>query len=93
MTSSATDFAMACTEYLLTVLLALTTAVASGDDESSSDVPPQNGNGTDSNESVAEGEMVSELGKSVMYVFQARNDDYWFGSNDVGRYHSDPGGH
>jgi ligand-binding sensor domain-containing protein len=29
------------------------------------------------------------LGKSVMYVFQARNNDYWFGSNDRGVYRYD----
>ena len=35
------------------------------------------------------GEIVSELGKSVMYVFHARNNDYWFGSNDRGVYRYD----
>src|SRR6478609_8166902 len=35
------------------------------------------------------GEVVSELGKSVMYVHHARNDDYWFGSNDRGVYRYD----
>lgn len=38
---------------------------------------------------VARGETVSELGKSVMYVFQAKNNDYWFGSNDRGVYRYD----
>ena len=38
---------------------------------------------------VAKGETVSELGKSVMYVFQAKNNDYWFGSNDRGVYRYD----
>src|SRR6185436_9522448 len=37
----------------------------------------------------AKGEIVSELGKSVMYVFHARNNDYWFGSNDRGVYRYD----
>ena len=37
----------------------------------------------------AKGEVVPELGKSVMYVFQARNNDYWFGSNDRGVYRYD----
>ena len=37
----------------------------------------------------ARGETVPELGKSVMYVFQARNNDYWFGSNDRGVYRYD----
>jgi hypothetical protein len=35
------------------------------------------------------GEVVAELGKSVMYVYHARNDDYWFGSNDRGVYRYD----
>lgn len=34
----------------------------------------------------AKGEIVSNLGKSVMYIFQAKNNDYWFGSNDRGVY-------
>src|SRR5687768_3655405 len=38
---------------------------------------------------VAKGATVSELGKSVMYVFQARNNDYWFGSNERGVYRYD----
>ena len=75
--------------YLLTVLLAVITAAASGQSQSSSSMPPQSGNGVDSNISVAKGEIVSELGKSVMYVFQAKNDDYWFGSNDRGVYRYD----
>lgn len=39
----------------------------------------------------AKGEVVSELGKSVMYVIQAKNGDYWFGSNERGvyRYHGE----
>lgn len=38
---------------------------------------------------VAKGETVAELGKSVMYVFQGKNADYWFGSNDRGVYRYD----
>src|SRR4051812_19293713 len=37
----------------------------------------------------AEGEAVPELGRSVMYVVQAKNNDYWFGSNDRGVYRYD----
>ena len=37
----------------------------------------------------AKGEVVPELGKSVIYVFQAKNNDYWFGSNDRGVYRYD----
>jgi ligand-binding sensor domain-containing protein len=38
---------------------------------------------------VAKGEIVSELGTSATYVFQAKNSDYWFGSNDRGVYRYD----
>jgi ligand-binding sensor domain-containing protein len=43
----------------------------------------------DNKATAAKGEIVSELGKSVMYVFQAKNNDYWFGSNDRGVYRYD----
>lgn len=35
------------------------------------------------------GVAVKELGKGVMYVHQAKNGDYWFGSNDHGAYRYD----
>ena len=38
---------------------------------------------------VAKGEIVSELGQSAMYVLQAKNNDYWFGSNDRGVFRHD----
>ena len=81
-----TDFALVRTGYLRTVLLAVTTAVASGLAQSSSSMQPLDGSGEDSNVTVAKGEIVSELGTSAMYVFQAKNSDYWFGSNDRGVY-------
>jgi ligand-binding sensor domain-containing protein len=37
----------------------------------------------------AKGEVVTELGKGVMYVLQTKNNDYWFGSNDNGVYRFD----
>lgn len=37
----------------------------------------------------ATGVLVSELGESAIYVFQAKNNDYWFGSNDRGVYRYD----
>jgi ligand-binding sensor domain-containing protein len=37
----------------------------------------------------ATGVFVSDLGQSAMYVFQAKNNDYWFGSNDRGVYRYD----
>ncbi len=75
--------------YLLTVLLAVAIAAASGQDPNSSSILQQNGNGDEANGSVAKGAVVSELGTSAMYVFQAKNSDYWFGSNDRGVYRYD----
>lgn len=36
--------------------------------------------------SPARGETVSELDKAIWYVFQAKNNDYWFGSKERGVY-------
>lgn len=35
---------------------------------------------------VAKGQIVAELDKAIWHVFQARNNDYWFGSHDRGVY-------
>ncbi len=40
----------------------------------------------DSKPAATKGEVVSELGQSAMYVFQAKDVTYWFGSNDRGVY-------
>lgn len=37
----------------------------------------------------ARGEIAAELDSAIFYVFQARNQDYWFGSNDLGVYRFD----
>ena len=34
---------------------------------------------------VVKGEIVSELDKAIWHVFQAKNGDYWFGSDDRGQ--------
>ena len=49
---------------------------------------PKAGSG-DPKPAAATGETVSGLGKSAMYVLQAKNNDYWFGSNDRGVYRYD----
>ena len=67
-------------------LIAALTACAAGQDTSPPAKSDQKANSNDKNATVAKGEIVSELGKSVMYVFQAENNDYWFGSNDRGVY-------
>jgi hypothetical protein len=70
-----TDFSLVRAGYLLTVLLVVATAVDSGLAQSSSSIQPQDGSGDNSNVPVAKGEIVSELGTSAMYVFQAKNGD------------------
>jgi ligand-binding sensor domain-containing protein len=52
-------------------------------------VQKTDGTSNDKNAPTTKGEIVSELGKSVMYVLQARNNHYWFGSNDRGAYRYD----
>lgn len=37
----------------------------------------------------AKGEIVSELDKAIWYIFQAKNNDYWFGSKERGVYRYD----
>lgn len=71
-------------------MMALTTvgalyAPAAGEDKSTPAKTEQITDGASSDKkAAAKGEGVPELGKSVMYVFQAKNNDYWFGSNDRG---------
>lgn len=72
----------------LSLIAALSTCTA-GQDKSPPTKSAQKADGNDPKAPVAEGEIVSELGKSVMYVFQAKNNDYWFGSNDRGVYRYD----
>lgn len=38
---------------------------------------------------VAKGEFVTELDDAIWHVFQAKNNDYWFGSRDQGVYRYD----
>ena len=47
------------------------------------------GQGNDQKPTVAKGVTVSELDKAIFYVYQAKNNDYWFGSNDRGVYRHD----
>ncbi|MBX7104303.1 MAG: hypothetical protein K1X57_09480 [Gemmataceae bacterium] len=37
----------------------------------------------------ARGEVVTEMSKAIWYVFQCKNGDYWFGSDDSGVYRYD----
>lgn len=70
-------------------IIAALSACAAGQDQSESSTSTQNVDGSDQKGPVAKGEIVSELGKSATYVFQAMNSDSWFGSNDRGVYRYD----
>ncbi|QDU23757.1 ligand-binding sensor domain-containing protein [Urbifossiella limnaea] len=59
-------------------LVAAVVAGAAGQDRPATEKAP-----------AARGEVVAELGRSVMYVFHAKSGDYWFGSNDRGVYRYD----
>jgi ligand-binding sensor domain-containing protein len=65
-------------------LIAALSACAVGQDKSPKS--SEKVSGDDQKPTPANGKIVSELGKSVIYVLQAKNNDYWFGSNDRGVY-------
>lgn len=65
--------------------VALLSACAAGQDSK----PAVKADDTDRKATPAKGKVVTELGKGVMYVFQAKSGDYWFGSNDRGVYRYD----
>jgi hypothetical protein len=70
--------------------LVLTTLILLGPCAAGQDGKPvEKADGTDRKVTVAKGEVVTELGESVMYVFQAKGGEYWFGSNDRGVYRFD----
>src|SRR5262245_61165126 len=70
-------------------LIAALSACAAEQEKSPPATSEQKANSNDENATVAKGEIVSEPGKSAMYVLQAKNNDYWFGSNDRGVYRYD----
>ena len=70
-------------------LIAALSAFTAGQDESLTTTLARKDDGNDRKVLVARGEIVSELGNSATYVFQARNSDDWFGSNDRGVYRYD----
>lgn len=45
--------------------------------------------GNDQRPTLARGQAVSELDEAIWHVFQAKNGDYWFGSQDRGVYRYD----
>ena len=70
-------------------LIATMSVITFGQDRSPSTTSAQKANGNDLKGPIAKGAIVSGLGESAMYVFQAMNSDYWFGSNDRGVYRYD----
>lgn len=79
-----------CALIALSLVTALSACVT-GREMDSKSVPAQEDDRTsnDRRTAFATGEVVSETSKSILYVFQARNDDYWFGSDDGGVYRHD----
>lgn len=67
------------------VALSLLCAGAAGQTEK----PAEKADSKDKAATAAKGEIVADLGKSVMYVFQDKDNTYWFGSNDRGVYRYD----
>lgn len=79
---------------LFDILIALSfiaaiSVITAGQDKSPSTTSIEKANVNDLKVPIAKGAIVSGLGKSAMYVFQATNSDYWFGSNDRGVYRYD----
>jgi len=75
-----------CHAVLTLTFVAALSACAAGQDKSPPDkAEPRAGSTSNAKKATAaKGEIVPELAKSVMYVFQAKNNDHWFGSNDRG---------
>jgi len=77
-----------CPFIALSFLAALSACVA-GQDDGSPAISVRQANGSDQTAHLAKGEFVSELDQAILYIFQAKNNTYWFGSNDRGVYRYD----
>ena len=77
------------TGWVLPVLLAVAIAAAAGQDKGSPAKSAGQGNSASNDQgvTVAKGEIVTELDKAILYIFQAKDNTYWFGSNVQGVYH------
>ena len=78
-----------CRAVIALVLIAALSACTAAQDKSPPAKSAQKADSNDTEGNCCQRRDVSELGKSVMYVFQAKNNDYWFGSNDRGVYRYD----
>ncbi len=68
-------------------LIAALSARAAGQDKSPPVKPAPKADHT--SVTVAKGEIVAKLDQAIFYVFQAKDNTYWFGSNDRGVYRYD----
>ncbi len=73
------------TGLALALVLALSSCVAGQDKDPPAKSAPEAG-GNDQKPTVAQGQTVSELDVAIWHVFQAKNGDYWFGSQNRGVY-------
>ena len=69
----------------LSFIAALSFCAAGQDQGPTALSTPQSG-GNDTKPSATKGETVFELDDAIWYVFQAKDDAYWFGSNEQGVY-------
>ncbi len=65
-------------------LIAVLSAGGAGQDKTPK--PDSKADGNDKKAPVAKGETVTELDKAIFYIFQAKDNTYWFGSNERGVY-------
>src|SRR4051812_21995510 len=74
--------------WVLPVLLAVAIAAAAGQDKGSPAKSARQGNSASNGQevTVAKGELVTELDKAILYIFQAKDNTYWFGSDGQGVY-------
>ena len=72
--------------WIVPSLIVALSACAAGQDKSPPVKSASRAGDNDQKTPVAKGEIVTELDKAIWHVFQAKNNDYWFGSHDRGVY-------
>ena len=75
--------------FIALYLLAALSACAAGQDKGLPAMSARQANGSDQTATVAKGEIVAELDEAIFYILQAKDNAYWFGSNDRGVYRYD----
>jgi len=76
------------TWMVLSLMVALS-ACAAGQNKSPNEKSTSQAGNNHQKAPVAKGKIVAELDKAIWHVFQAKNNDYWFGSQDRGVYRYD----